>query len=65
MATKRLPMRHIREILRLKYEQQPPLGHRRRLPVEPGNRFLVSGRARRAGLEWPLYEALDDTALLK
>ena len=64
MATKRLPMRHIREILRLKYEQQ--LSHRGiagACGVSLGTVSEYLGRARRAGLGWPLPEDLDDRAL--
>ena len=51
MATKRLPMRQIREILRLKYEQQ--LSHRGiagAWGVSLGTVSEYLGRARRAGL---------------
>ena len=64
MATKRLPMRQIREILRLKYDQQ--LSHRAiadacRVSLGTVSEYL--GRARRIGLEWPLPGDLDDRAL--
>ena len=54
MATKRLSMRQIREILRLKYEQQ--LSHRAvagacRVSLGTVSEYL--GRSRRAGLDWP------------
>ena len=54
MATKRLPMRQIREILRLKYEQQ--LSHRAiagacRVSLGTVSEYL--GRSRRAGLASP------------
>ena len=64
MATKRLPMRQIREILRLKYEQK--LSHRviaGACGVSLGTVSEYLGRSRRAGLDWPLPVELDDTAL--
>ena len=64
MATKRLPMRQIREILRLKHEQK--LSHRAiagACRVGLGTVADYLGRARQAGLEWPLPEELDEAAL--
>ena len=64
MATKRLLMRQIREILRLKYEQQ--FSHRAIAGACQVSLGMVSeylGRSRRAGLAWPLPVELDDTAL--
>ena len=64
MGASRLPMRQIREILRLKYEGG--LGHRaiaRSCGVGLGTVSEYVGRARRAGLVWPLPADLDDTAL--
>ncbi len=64
MAGKRLPMRKIREILRLKWEVG--LSHRaiaRSCSVGLGTVSLYLKRAREAGLSWPLPEALDETAL--
>ena len=64
MATKRLLMRQIREILRLKYEQQ--FSHRAiagACQVSLGTVSEYLGRSRRAGLAWPLPVELDDTAL--
>jgi len=64
MGASRLPMRRIREILRLKYEGG--LGHRaiaRSCGVGLGTVSEYVGRARRAGLGWPLPPELDDAAL--
>ncbi len=64
MATKRLPMRQLRDILRLKFAS----GHSHRAiarscSVGVGTVSEYVGRAKRAGLTWPLPEELDDTAL--
>ena len=64
MATKRLLMRKIREILRLKYEVG--LSHRaiaRALTVGVGTVSSYVKRARQAGLDWPLPEELDEASL--
>ena len=64
MAEKKLPMRKIRETLRLKYEVG--LSHRaiaRALTVGVGTVSSYAERARLAGLSWPLAEELDDAAL--
>ena len=64
MATKRLPMRQIREILRLKHDHQ--LSHRAiasACRVGLGTVADYLGRAKQAGLEWPLPEDLDEAAL--
>ncbi len=64
MAAKRLPMRKIREILRLKWEVG--LSHRaiaRSCSVGLGTVSLYLQRAREAGLSWPLPEELDEAAL--
>ena len=64
MGASRLPMRQIREILRLKYEGR--LGHRaiaRACGVGLGTVSEYVGRARRAGLVWPFPPDLDDGAL--
>lgn len=64
MATKRLLMRRLRELLRLKYEHRLP--HRaiaKACVVGVGTVSEYIARARRAGLEWPLPEELDDAAL--
>ena len=64
MGAKRLSMRQLREILRLKHEQQ--LTHRaiaRACGVGVGTVSEYVGRAARAGLEWPLPGELDEAAL--
>ena len=64
MAGKRLPMRKIREILRLKWEVG--LSHRaiaRSCSVGLGTVSLYLQRAQKAGLSWPLPEELDEAAL--
>jgi transposase len=64
MAPKKLPMRKIREILRLKYEAG--LSHRaiaRACSVGVGTVSLYATRAREAGLAWPLPEEMDEAAL--
>lgn len=64
MATERLPMRKMREILRLKWVAQR--SHReaaRSLGVSPGAVASVVGRARVCGLAWAEVEALTDEAL--
>ncbi len=61
MGAKRLLMRKLREILRLKYERR--MGHRaiaRACGVGVGSVSEYVGRARRAGLTWPLPPDLDD-----
>ena len=57
-------MRKIRELLRLRWEQHLPqrvIAHSLRLSQASVSDYL--NRARRAGLSWPLPEALDDTRL--
>ena len=64
MGAKRLSMRQLREILRLKYEQELP--HRaiaRACRVGVGTVSEYVRRAAEAGLEWPLPENLDEAAL--
>jgi len=64
MAAKRLPMRKIREVLRLKHEVG--LSHRaiaRACSVGVGTVSLYVTRAREAGLGWPLPEEMDEAAL--
>jgi transposase len=63
MGAKRLPMRHIREILRLKHEG---LGHRavaRACGVAVGTVSEYLRRAQQAGLAWPLPPELDEATL--
>ena len=53
MGAKRLPMRKLREVLRLKYDRR--MGHRaiaRACGVGVGTVSEYVGRARRAGLSW-------------
>ncbi len=64
MATKRLPMRHIREILRLKWFQE--LSHRdtaTSIGISPGAVGAVVGRAKLLNLNWEQIEKLDDEEL--
>jgi transposase len=64
MPALRLPMRRVREILRLKYDCG--LSHRaiaRGCGVGAGTVSEYLQRARQAGLNWPLPEDLDDAAL--
>ena len=64
MAARRLPMRKIREILRLKYEVG--LSHRsiaRACSIGVGTVSLYVRRAREAGLGWPLPSELVEAAL--
>ena len=64
MPTKRLPMRQIREILRLKFDRQ--LANRsiaRACTMGAGTVSDYLSRARRVGLTWPLPESLDDSQL--
>jgi len=64
MGAARLPMRRIREVLRLKYEGG--LRHRaiaRACGVGTGTVSEYVGRARSAGLSWPLPADLDDGEL--
>ena len=58
MGTRRLPMRKLREILRLKYERH--LRHRaiaRACDVGVGTVSEYVGRAERAGFSWPAPQA--------
>ena len=64
MATERLPMRHIREILRLKWGLKR--SHRetaRSLGISPGAVASVLTRAMTLGLTWDALAALTDDAL--
>jgi transposase len=64
MGAERLPMRRIREVLRLKYERG--LSHRaiaRASGVGVGTVWEHLARAKRAGLAWPLPAELDDSEL--
>ena len=64
MPTERLSMRRIRDVLRLKYAQG--LSEReiaRSLDLGKGTVGAYLGRARKAGLTWPLPDALSDDDL--
>jgi len=64
MPGERLSMRKIREVLRLRYVQglnQRAIGQSLRMSVGAVNTCL--SRARRAGVEWPLPDGLDDSQL--
>ena len=64
MATERLPMRHIREILRLKWRLTR--SHRetaRSLGISPGAVASVISRATAIGLTWDALEGVSDDAL--
>ena len=64
MATTRLPMRRLRELLRLKYEAG--LSHRaiaQACTVGLGTVTSYLQRAAAAGLTWPLPEDLDEATL--
>ena len=64
MGAKRLPMRKLREILRLKYERR--MRHRaiaRACGVGVGTVSEYVSRAKEAGLSWPLPPELDDGTL--
>lgn len=64
MACKRLPMRKLRWILKLKYEDG--MAHRaiaRACSVGVATVSLYLDRAKRAGINWPLPHDLDDAAL--
>jgi transposase len=64
MPTERLSMRRIREVLRLKYAQR--LSEReiaRSVGLGKGTVGAYLGRARTAGLSWPLPDALSDDDL--
>jgi DNA-directed RNA polymerase specialized sigma24 family protein len=64
MATTRLPMRHLREIFRQKYELK--LSHRvvaRSLGLSAGSVAAAMSRAGERGLDWVQIQALSDEAL--
>ena len=64
MATERLPMRHIREILRLKWTLRR--SHRdtaRSLGISAGAVASVTIRAKATALTWAAVDALSDDAL--
>ncbi len=64
MGAERLPMRQIREILRLRHEKglsQRAIARACGLGAGTVSEYL--GRAARAGLTWPLPAELDEAAL--
>jgi transposase len=64
MPGERLSMRKIRELLRLRWEQHLPQRRiSQSLGLSQGSVSDYLNRARRAGLTWPLPEALDDARL--
>src|SRR6516225_283503 len=64
MAAERLPMRKLREVLRLKYEHQlPQRAIARACGIGNGTVTLYLQRAAAAGLRWPLPNEWDDAAL--
>lgn len=63
MATARLPMRKIREVLRLKAEGRTHREISRSLSMGETTVRQCLSRAGRAGLSWPLREEVDDDAL--
>ena len=65
MARKTIPMRHVKDILRLKHHNQLSVREVARscgLPVSTVGDYLQ--RAQVAGLTWPLPEGLADSELL-
>ena len=64
MATERLPMRKIREILRLREQQGLSVREAARaLGVSAGVVSKTASRAQKAGVSWDVAEGLDDVAL--
>jgi hypothetical protein len=64
MPGERVSMRHIREVLRLHLGQElPQRAIARSLGLSLGAVNGYVGRARRAGLTWPLPEGFDDERL--
>jgi len=64
MATERLPMRNVREILRLRWERGLTVREAARsLGVSTGAVSKTEARARRLELSWAAVELLDDAAL--
>ena len=66
MAKRRLPMRQLRQILKLKYHTG--LTHReiaKACSIGAGTVSTYIARAREAGLTWPLPPELDDATLEK
>lgn len=66
MAAERLPMRKLREIIRLKLQAgQSGRGIARSCAMSPGTVSEYLGRIKVAGLSWPLPPELDDDAALE
>ena len=63
MSQERLPMRKIREVLRLKAEGLSKRRIAASLGISATAAVECVQRARRAGLSWPLADGLDDAAL--
>jgi transposase len=64
MATERLPMRKIREILRLRGQQGLSVREAARaLGVSVGVVSKTASRAEKAGVSWAVAEGLSDAAL--
>ena len=63
MPAERIPMRHVREVLRLKAAEVSGNEIARRLNVAPSTVRLTLRRLAAAGLSWPLPAELTDTAL--
>ena len=64
MAASRLPMRKLRDVLRLKYETRLPLrAIAQACGLGLGTTSTYLQRAAAAGLTWPLPDELDDAAL--
>ena len=64
MGATRLPMRKLRDVLRLKFDRGLP--HRaiaRACGIGQGTVSVYVQRARQAGLTWPLPDDLDDAQL--
>ena len=63
MPAERIPMRHVREVLRLRAAGVSGNEIARRLNVAPSTVRLTLRRLAAAGLSWPLPAELTDTAL--
>ena len=63
MPAERVPMRSVREILRLKAEGLSDRAIARSMRLARSTVGDYAGRAVAAGLSWPLPEGLTDTAL--
>ena len=64
MATERLPMRKIREVLRLRWQLGLTVREAARsLGISVGVVSKMAGRATTAGLTWTIVESLEDVAL--